>query len=426
MKQRRVGVMAVVWVAALVAVGLLNAALPVARAAESPAAQAEALAQNSVEWIVNADTFESVYPNGFIFTLDASSPAGTVARASLIWNRPTQRVGETMSILRETGEIDADTGLITASWQPDDTMMLPPWSQLAYHWELRDSAGNVFETDPVIVEYADNTRDWQRSESDDAVVYAESLTGDIESVVLDAMHAQHDQYVAVWGQPLPYKPRIVLFGDFDAWLEWRTADHSTSETQYVVGQTFDAWGVVAQVLLQDNDLQPAYRDLAYGTVVHEIEHLYQAEFLWPQRRLYDVPGWFIEGDATFFELDQSYDYLGRVQNMARGGQLPPLLAGVTDGPRIDGETPRDGYDIGYSFFVWLADKNGGLQAYHDVMALLGENTPFLDALEAVTGMTTQEIERGWRTWLGATGDAPTLVPTWTPAALPMFATPTPS
>jgi hypothetical protein len=426
MKRRRVGVAAAVWAAALVALALLNAAMPMARAAESPAVQADAPAQNSVEWTVNSDTFESVYPDGFVVTLDATSPAGPIERASLIWNRPTQRAGETMSIFRQTGEIDPASGQIIASWQPDDTMMLPPWSQLAYHWELRDSEGNVLKTDPVVVDYADNTRDWQRSESDDAVVYAEGLTGDIESVVLDAMAEQHDKYVAVWGAPLPYKPRIVLFGDFDAWLEWRTADHNTSETQYVVGQTFDAWGVVAQVLLDEGNLDAAYRDLAYGTVVHEIEHLYQAEYLWPQRRLYDIPGWFVEGDASFFELGPSYDYLGRVQDMARSGQLPPLLVGVSDGPRIDGETPRDGYDIGYSFAVWLAEENGGLEAYNELMAQLADNVPFFDALESVTGMSSvQEIERAWRTWLGASGDAATLVPTWTPAALPMFATPTP-
>ncbi len=229
----------------------------------------------------------------------------------------------------------------------------------------------------------------------------------------------------MWGQPLPYKPRIVLFGDFDAWLEWRTADHNTSETSYVVGQTFDAWGVIAQVLLDTGDLDTAYRDLAYGTVVHEIEHLYQAEYLWPQRRLYDIPGWFVEGDASFFELDPSYNYLGRVQDMARSGQLPPLLVGVSDGPRIDGDTPRDGYDIGYSFSIWLVEKNGGLEAYSELMSQLAANVPFFDALESVTGMTTPEIERAWRMWLGASGDAATLVPTWTPAALPMFATPTP-
>lgn len=409
---------------AAIGLALLPAVRSRADAAGEPAALAAPPRQNGVEWVVRSDVFESNYPDGFAATLDASSPAGEVVRASLVWHRPVLRSTQTVWIEREPGEIDAESGTIRAAWEPDARLMLPPWSQFTYHWELRDDAGNVFATEPVTVEYADHTREWDRRESDDAIVYVQGLPGEIEAMVLDAMREQHDQYVAVWGQPLPYKPRIVLFGDYDAWLEWRTADHSTSETQVVVGQTFDQWGVIAQVVL-GFDPKRAYEELAYGTVVHEIEHLYQAEFLWPTRRLFDIPGWFIEGDATFFELHQTYDYLARVQTMARGGELPPLLVGVADGPRTDGPTPRDGYDIGYSFWVWLQTTTGGLEAHHDLMALLAANTPFFEALETVTGMATTEIERGWRTWLGAAGDAPTLVPTWTPAAPLMFATPTP-
>ena len=170
------------------------------------------------------------------------------------------------------------------------------------------------------------------------------------------------------------------------------------------------------------DLDSAYSDLAYGTVVHEVEHLYQNEFL-SGRRLYDVPGWFYEGDATFFEVNQSYDYEGRVRDMAALDTLPPLLASVVGGPRIDGDYPRDGYDIGYSFFVWLRTLRGDLSVHREVMASLAENVPFIDALEAATGMTQIEIERAWRQWLGASEAAPTLIPTWTPPPFPEPPTP---
>jgi len=83
-----------------------------------------------------------------------------------------------------------------------------------------------------------------------------------------------------------------------------------------------------------------------------------------------VPGWFYEGDATFFEVNQSYDYEGRVRDMAALDTLPPLLASVVGGPRIDGDYPRDGYDIGYSFFVWLRTLRGDLSVHREVMASL--------------------------------------------------------
>jgi hypothetical protein len=242
-------------------------------------------------------------------------------------------------------------------------------------------------------------------------------------MVLDALAQQHDKYLAVWGEALPYRPRIVLFGDFDAWTEWQTEPNSSGGVR--VGLTLDEWGVIVQVVYPLQD-QASLNDLAYATVVHETEHLYQREFMWATRDMYDIPSWLMEGDATFFQLYQDYDYLGHVQEMAAGGTLPRLLTvNPSDAPRTDGPNPRDGYDIGYAFFVWLQEKSDGLDAERQLMKLLAEDVPFFDALEQVTGMTVDEIERDWRVWLGASPDAPELIPTWTPS-FPVVITPPPT
>ena len=373
-------------------------------------------------WVVDAPMVESVYPDGLVFRLRAQSNAGEIERARLLWYRPVLRPGATRHVQVEEASVDPEAGELVAIWRPSGMMMLPPWAVISYHWELRDSAGNTYTTEPQTAEYADTTREWTHSESQDAIVFAQGLPGEIEALVLDAMAAQRDTYEAVWGAALPYKPRIVLFGDYDAWLEWRTADRNTSDTSIVVGQTFDAWGVIAQVML-GHPSEQAYRELAYSVVLHELEHLYQSEFLAGRRRM-DVPGWFYEGDATFFELEQSYPYLGRVRAMAATGELPPLLVvNIADAPSVSGDDPRLGYDIGYSFFEWLRQSTGGLEAHAAIMALLADDVPFFEALEQALGRTTTEIEREWRLWLGASEAAPTLIPTWTPP--PFLVPPTP-
>ena len=405
----------------LAGLGMLNRSTAPASASEQPGIPPDRPAQDSLQWTLDAMTFESNYPNGFTARITPSSTGGAIVRARLVWYGPAQRANQTRRVNVEEGEIDPDTGVISARWEPSATEMVPPWVQIKYHWELRDEAGNVYETEPALAEYEDNTRTWTREESEDAIVFTSDLSGDVKELVLDAMARRHDMYLAVWGASLPYRPRVILFGDYDAWLEWRTADTNTSDTSVVVGQTYDEWGAIVQVLFGRN-LQDAYEDLAYGTVVHEVEHLYQNEFL-SGRRLYDVPGWFYEGDATFFELRQSYDYEQRVRNMAADDDLPPLLVGVVGGPRIDGKNPRDGYDIGYTFFVWMQTLRGDLSVHHAVMVALAQNTPFIDALEAATGMSKDEIEREWRLWLGASEAAPTLIPTWTPPPFPEPPTP---
>ncbi|WP_162909372.1 hypothetical protein [Aggregatilinea lenta] len=420
--KRRVGMVGAIWLAALVLLALLNATMPVARAAERPDRQDAAPAQNAVEWTVTSDVFESVYPGGFVVTLTASSPAGPIEHASLVWNPAAQRESYTLLAHRVPGEIDPVSGQIVASWQPDSTLMLPPWAVLAYHWELSDAAGNVLETDPIVAEYADNTRGWHFSESDDAIVYNEGLNDNVEPAVLNAITMQRDKYVAVWGDTLSYKPRILLFGDYSAWKEWRTEADPMEDN--IVGQTFEEWGIIAQVLY-GYDVAWGINDLVYSTVPHELEHLYQYEYLWPERTLYDVPYWFLEGDATFFEMEQSYSYLGNVRQIAVTRNLPQLLTtNWYDAPDPYTGDGRVVYDIAYSFLAWIEQEHGGLEAYRDMMARLATNEPFFDTLEAVTGMTVPEIEREWRMWVGAPGDLPTLVPTWTPAA-PFLVTPTP-
>ena len=427
MNRRAVLLVTMAWLIAMVGLVVLNTLTPlnqralVVEARSDQAGPAREAPRNDADWTVVAQTFTSDYPNGFHSSIQVSSSGGEIERARLIWYSATLRAGSTRRVLGEDSVYDADTDTFTAGWEPDATMMLPPWSLLEYHWELRDAAGNEFVTEPQQVEYEDNTREWSRLDSDTVIVYAESLPSEIEEMVIEAMEAQKAQYEAVWGELLPSRPRVVLFGDFDAWLEWRTADNNTSDTSFVVGQTFDQWGVVAQVVY-GSDQKTAFRELAYGTVLHETEHLYQSEFLSSRKRM-DIPGWFTEGDATFFEMEPSYDYLGRVREMARSDSLPPLLAGVVGGPRIDGDNPREGYDIGYSFFVWMQEQRGDLTLYNEVMALLAADVPFNEALEDATGMSTAEIERDWRLWLGASAEAPTLIPTWTPP--PFMEPPTP-
>lgn len=394
---------------------LLAGLLPVVQAAPGLGQDGTAM------WTVGTPTVRSVYPAGLIFRVRARSSAGPITRARLVWYRPVLRPGATRHVQVEEATIDTARGELVATWHPSGLLMLPPWSVLAYHWELRDAAGNTFETEPRIAEYADLTRPWIRTESEDAIVLSSDLPATVHGLILDALAAQRKRYEAVWGASLPYRPRIVLFGDYAAWLEWRTADRTTSRTSFVVGQTFDAWGVIAQVLTGPPS-EVAYRELAYSIVLHEMEHLYQAEFLSSRRRM-DVPGWFTEGDATFFELEQSYDYLRRVRGLAESGALPPLLVPMPDAPRVDGANPRLGYDIGYSFFAWLRESTGSLDAHRSIMALLADDVPFFEALEQALGLPTAEIESRWRVWLGASPVAPTLVPTWTPP--PFLPTPTP-
>ena len=375
---------------------------PPAGEAMTPGAEGEtgdAPPLSDVEWTVENMTFTSHYPDGFEFSAEINSSAGPIVRGRVIWSHApgTQR--------SRPVEVNPETGVVTSTWEVGIGEAIPPWVGITYFWDVGDSEGNSFRTEPHYVEYEDDSHDWVRTESDDIIVFAQALPEDVNQMTMDAMAEQRETYRAAWGDLLPYKPRAILFGDRDAWLEWRVGFSNPR----VIGQTSNDWGGTAQVV-SGGDLV----DLAYGTVLHEVAHLYQASFT------IMTPGsWLIEGNATFFELNQQYDYLETVRNLARSGQLPVLLQGT--GPGVSGQNARRGYDVGYSFFRWLVDTHG-IEAHRQFVELLDTGTGRNEALEIVTGLSVDEIESQWRVWLGASAVPPTLIPTPT---LLVFPTPTP-
>jgi hypothetical protein len=353
-----------------------------------------------VEWTISGEQFESLYPEGFRFTATISSSAGVLSRARVIWTHApgTQR--------SRPAEIDPETGEVVAVWDATGADAVPPWVGVTYHWDVSDTAGNRFETEPVQVEYEDPTREWVRTESDDVIVFSESLPEEIGLLAVDAMAQQRPVFEAAFGSYLPYTPRVILFGDRSAWEEWQI----TAVNPRVVGTTSNDWGGTVQITSSVRDME----GLAYGTVPHEIAHLHQSAFT------IMTPGtWLIEGNATFFEAVQQYDYERMVRNLAANGTLPVLLQGT--GPGVSGQNARRGYDVGYTFWKWLV-MNYGYEGHRELIELLDTGIRRNEAIEQVTGLSLDEVERQWRVWLGASEQVPTLIPTPT---LMMFPTVTP-
>ena len=362
---------------------------------DAPVIPARQDGDSDVEWTVGELTFESRYPNGAVFTAEITSSAGPITRGRIIWTHApgTQR--------SRPFEIDPETGRLVAVWEPGPGGSTPPWVGITYYWSVGDAAGNSFETEPVYVEYEDDGHEWIRTESEDIIVFSTGLPAEVNELTMAAMAEQRETYRAAWGDLLPYKPRAILFGDSEAWQEWLVGE---SSARYA-GLTESDWGGTVQ-RVTGADLH----QLAYGTVLHEVAHLYQAAYT-----IMPAGSWFTEGNATFFELDQFYDYESSVRALAVSGQLPALLEGT--GPGVSGQNARRGYDIGYTFWKWLVE-NYGLEGHRQLIELIDSGTRRDDAIEQVTGLSLAEVESRWRTWLGASPIPPTLIPTPTFFFLP--------
>lgn len=386
---------------------------PVATAQGDPTPSVDIAAREDVEafyqtpssstgnavWTVTDPHFESRYPDGFFFSINANSSDGEIVAATAVFSHVPGRQ------MRQAAVYTEDTGLWQANWKPDRS--LPPWVAVNYFWLFTDASGNTFRSQWYLdQEYADNTREWSRVEGEDLIIFIqEGLGGDVADQAIEAMAAQRETFRQAWGGLLSYKPRAILFADLETFNEWRLNFTPRSDI-VVIGQTSGDWGATIQVVFGGSIV-----DLAWGTVLHEVAHLYQDEFL-PAAGFIGGTGWWSEGQATFFELNQQYNYEARVRSLAEDGLLEPLLPGF--GPNPGGSGPdnrtRYGYDVGYTFFAWLVDRYG-LDGHRQVIDLLDEGYTRDDALAEVTGLTPEEIETAWRLWLGASAEAPTLIPT---------------
>ncbi len=384
--------------------------------------------RNPEVFTIGAITYTSDYPQGMTFTIEATSSAGPITRATVFYNFDSPISGR---VLADT--IDNARGLITATLLRHEAGGLIPWLTVHYTWRLVDAAGNAIEVGPQTDIYADHTRQWQHVENDLVRVYWFGLPDWVGEEALDAVNQARERWrLGFPGVELTSRPLVVIYPDLDSFLEWR--GEVGGDSLRFVGTLRPEWnGTVQRVPDQARldrecgglDLQRDYdhivRALARSTVVHELTHFHQ-QAMGVDRG----PAWWVEGQATFFEDPvQSYDPAARVRGLVALNALPSLAYGDSEGGSA-GTLGPDGcthlpYDVGASFLAFLRDHYGGYEAHGAITRLVAANAGLYQAIETVTGRPFAALEAEWRQSLGA-GPAPTPVPTPT-FAFPTFPTP---
>lgn len=352
----------------------------------------------SAQWTVAPHTFTSDYPHGGAFSVTASSSAGKITSALLLYyHNPSSRK-------RLSGTYDEASGTWRAVW---DTGGFPPWVGVWHWWQLIDEAGNVYVTPIQEDEYADTFHKWNRLDSDDILVFWEStLPANTGEQTVAAMQAARVLYFEAWGTLLRYKPRAIIFdirypAAYDAW-------GNVEQARRLAGFVNSGYGAFVGIMRPNRENARSY---AERVVLHEVAHLYQNQ----NGGMFDDV-WFIEGNAELFVTGKAERerMLGVARRYARAGSLPPLSQ--------LGRQGRVGYDVGFAFWLWFTEKFG-IDAHREVWQRIGRGSPGLRAFEQVTGRTFVDLETEFRDWLGAPNAVPpTVAPTET---FVFFPSPTP-
>lgn len=365
-------------------------------------------------------TYVTQYPRGLEFSVQIDMPEDIdVASVNLIYRFPAGAQGRAQATYLE----EEDRWVAV----PYDRGGLAPWMTMDVFWRVAFGAEGVAQTEPINVQYTDPTREWFRMESDDVIAYWFDFSEELGTVVAEAFVAVRARYLEAFGEFLPFKPTVVIFPPGELLGEFRVGGQINPRTTgFAVSDSFAAVlrirGLEIEELRQDciwNEPRDEEWQMRFAASVatHEVGHLYQFEFGGGAAG----PTWWVEGQATYLELE-----MGPVEERLRAlvaagedlftlqGTGPP---GMVSMAASDGCTHL-GYEMGAHFINYIVNRFGP-----EAHATIVDNILLMsldEAIELATGVPLSQLERDWRAYLGANPE-PNIIPTQ-----PMMFPPTPT
>ncbi|MCI0713652.1 MAG: hypothetical protein L0154_26075 [Chloroflexi bacterium] len=349
----------------------------------------------------------SNYPRGMEFAVTASSGAGDIVDVILFM----QFVNG--SSTRFAATYDDETEQWTA--RPWDTGSgQPAWTQFEFYWRIRDEEGNSLDGPTHAAEYWDPTREWNRVETGDVIIYwfgFEEVSAEYvaEGITL-AVGSTEPRRIEGFGGRISYKPVGVVYPDRETLGEFQGSGLTNSNA---AGYTSDSLGMTIQSIsvptedwferqanciyltpLEDRTEQFRVDDMIFRVVPHEIAHLYQFD-----KGVNVGPNWWVEGQADYFTYEAG-NYDSRLVNLATLQDAPSLEGNISAFTYEADGCYALAYDMGVSFINWLLTNYGGLETHAQIVDLLSRNIVLADAIEQVVGVSFVELQNEWRTYLG--------------------------
>lgn len=342
---------------------------------------------------VLSQSVESHFPDDLTFHLLVRSDAGDIVKAELYL-----QVGweETITwVVPEPFTPGAEVNL-TAVWSTF-AQTIPPFIEITYHWQVVDSTGQAFSTEPMLTEYTDATHNWHRLADEHIAVLWYDWPDSVGQALFEASQEAYDHVAHIIGTTTERAIRVVIYNgqeDFCTFYAPRTCQ------DWIGGQTFS--GITVQ--------QGSIRDLEWfidDVIPHELAHVFYGEIF--RDTWIHIPTWFNEGIAVYNERHDHAWEMTLVLEAAKEGKLKSLPV-MTRGWGVSHGEVHLWYSIAYSLVTYLAETYEE-ETLGELILTVADNVPFEDALTQTTGLDMTQLEIEWRAWLGYPVDSvPTPVP----------------
>ncbi len=336
-------------------------------------------AQESPPITVSSTSYTYTFGQQATFSIEASAPASITA--VYLYLQPQGQGNVEVHPL----EIPPAPALQASLERDLRQFPLPPFGQITWWWEIRDSAGNSLTTQPSSFQYSDNRFDWVSTPSGPLWVHMVADDPVIAHAALNLATATLDRLVNDLETTAPERVDIYLYpsvADLRAALE-------IAGREWVNGQARPELGVILLAVPYDSRaLSTLERDLP-----HELTHLMVYQVTGAEGYTH-VPDWLDEGLATTYEMRADPDLEIALNEARAEGELIPLSELCAPFP-ANRERAFLSYAQAANLVQFIRDRYGtaGIRALLDAYA---DGASCEGGISRALNTTPERLDLAWR------------------------------
>ena len=345
-----------------------------------------AAAQTGVEF--TSLEAEVDFPASIAFSMTAKT-VSDVERVQVFW-RAAGSAATTMADASFQHVADLE-----ASYVSDMTVRyLPPGLDILYYFLVTSGSGETFQSPSATLFYIDTRFEWDSMQAGLVNVWwnqgSDEYAAEVAHSANRTLLLLEDEYGITTSEPV----RIVMYGndrDFASALRPNSAE-------WIGGVAYSSLSlIIANVRPGTNAMREIDR-----MIPHEVSHV--AMHHAAANPYNSPPPWLDEGLATFVQAVGDPRLAPALDRAVRDGRLIPIGALRSSFP-LDPEQALLSYAESLSIVTYLVETYGQ-STVGDLATVYQQEVTHDEAVERVLGMTVDDLDAEWKTWLGYAGDRP--------------------
>ena len=251
---------------------------------------------------------------------------------------------------------------------------LPPGAEIEYYYEIRDSQGNLLRTDPVVIEYLDNSIEWERTVVGPLTLLHYDQPNARVAAVTRSVEQDLEGLLELLQISSPKSIKGVLYTRAsDAGGAFPSQSQTTTELGVFQGFAFPRQNVFVGL------------GMDRGLIVHEAAHLLMEQALGENTA--SLPSWLEEGFAGYVEPGANIVSGPRLHSRSIPLRSMNTVSGTPNAIRIF-------YQKAQSVVAYMIEEHGEAK-FQGFLGALNSGQFVNQALVSVYGFDIDELDANW-------------------------------